>query len=102
MEVTVSPGGELEQLQLMLADSRNRVFADPRVREAFLHAIPRAELAASVDAPVIDSFLVPPSAARYADMVAGEVSTDYTQPEPAVSAALLAEAGVAGVSVCVL
>jgi peptide/nickel transport system substrate-binding protein len=85
----------------MLADSRNRVFADPRIREAFLHTVPRAELAASVDAVMLDSFLVPPSSADYSDIVADE-SADYAQPELGVAAALLAEAGSAGAEVCVL
>ena len=105
-EISVGPGGELEQLQLMLADSRNKVFDDPRIREAFLRTVPRAQIAAAsaagADTPVLESFLVPPSSADYSDTVAQNGSEDYGEPDLAAPARLLTEAGVAGTEVCVL
>jgi peptide/nickel transport system substrate-binding protein len=99
LAVTVTPGGELEQLQLMLSDSRDGAFDDPRIREAFLHTVPRAELAESAGAALLDSFLVAPSAAEGS---AGGSADGYAQADPAASAALLAEAGSPGAEVCVL
>ncbi len=57
----------------------------------------------SVDAVVLDSFLVPPTAAAYSEAIAGNGSERvHRSPSSPSRATLLAEAGVAGAEVCVL
>lgn len=108
--LTVTAGTEAtyEHLDLQFADSKSGVFGDARVREAFLHVVPRqqivAELVAPVqaDAGVLDSFVLRPGAAGYAETIADNGSADFQSTDVDAAVALLADAGVASPEVCVL
>jgi peptide/nickel transport system substrate-binding protein len=93
---------------LKLTDSRSGSFGDARIREAFLHVVPRDELVEELVAPVLpdavplDSFLVPPTSADYADTVKGNGSSRYADVDLETAKDLLADAGQLTPTVCVL
>ena len=105
---TVTSGPRLEQLQLKLTDSRSGAFDDLRIREAFLHVVPRDELIEELVAPVVpdavplNSFLVPPTSADYAATVEANGSSRYTDVDVETAKDLLADAGLPAPTVCVL
>jgi peptide/nickel transport system substrate-binding protein len=104
----VTFGPRLEQLQLKLTNSRSGAFDDPRIREAFLHVVPRDELIQELVAPVVpdavplESFLVPPTSADYADTVEANGSSRYADVDLESAKDLLADAGQPAPTVCVL
>ncbi|WP_395640568.1 ABC transporter substrate-binding protein, partial [Pseudolysinimonas sp.] len=108
--VSVVAGTEnrFEHLDLQFADSRTGVFADPRVREAFLHVVPRQQILDELvipvqpDAVLLDSFLLRPGAEGYADAIADSGSADYASTDVDAAVDLLAEAGVTAPGVCLL
>jgi peptide/nickel transport system substrate-binding protein len=108
--VSVVAGTEnrFEHLDLQFADGRTGVFADPRVRQAFLHVVPRQQILdefvtpVQPDAVLLDSFLTRPGAPGYADAVADNGSAAYAATDVDAAVDLLADAGIAGPGVCVL
>ena len=108
--VTVVAGSEstFEHLDLQFADSKTNAFDDARVREAFLHVVPRqailVELVAPVqaDAGLLDSFVLRPGADGYAEAIDGNGSADYRATDVDAARELLAEAGNPAPEVCIL
>lgn len=108
--VTVTAGTEatFEHLDLQFADSKSGHFDDARVREAFLHVVPRQQILEELVAPVqadatlLDSFVLRPGSDGYDDAIADNGSADYQSTDVDAATALLAEAGVASPEVCVL
>lgn len=108
--LTVTAGSEAtyEHLDLQFADSKSGLFGDARVREAFLHVVPRQQIvdelvtAVQADAAVLDSFVLRPGAEGYAETIAENGSADYQSTDVDAATALLAEAGIASPEVCVL
>lgn len=109
-DVTVTGGSEgtFEHLDLQFAESRNDVFDDQRVREAFLHVVPRQQILDDLivplqqDAGLLDSFTLRPGAAGYAEAIAANGSQEYARTDVDAAVALLAEAGVTKPRVCIL
>lgn len=108
LTVTAGSSATFEHLDLQFAASKSGVFGDQRVREAFLHVVPRQgildELVAPVqaDASLLDSFVIRPGAAGYDDTIAENGSAAYQSTDVDLATRLLAEAGVASPEVCVL
>ncbi|MGE3194554.1 MAG: ABC transporter family substrate-binding protein [Microbacteriaceae bacterium] len=108
--VTVVAGSEgtFEHLDLQQSESRSQVFDDARVREAFLHVVPRQQILDELilplqqDAGLLDSFVLRPGADGYADAIAGNGSREYASTDVAEAKRLLAAAGVAAPQVCIL
>jgi len=109
-DVSVVAGTEdrFEHLDLQFADGRTGVFADPRVRQAFLHVVPRQQILDAFvtpvqpDAVLLDSFLLRPGADGYAEAIADSGAADYTSTDVDAAVDLLAEAGVPAPAVCLL
>ncbi|MEO8263649.1 MAG: ABC transporter substrate-binding protein [Pseudolysinimonas sp.] len=109
-DVTVTAGSEgtFEHLDLQQSQSRSGVFDDPRVREAFLHVVPRQQIVDDLIAPLqedaglLDSFLVRPGADGYADAIAGNGSSEYARTDVSAAKDLLKSAGVVDPHVCIL
>jgi peptide/nickel transport system substrate-binding protein len=107
---TVTPGTQavFEHLDLQLTGSRAGVFADERVRRAFLDVVPRQQIVDRLVAPVqqgasvLDSFTLRPGADGYDAAVAGDGSSAYRTTHPDQARALLAQAGIASPQVCIL
>lgn len=101
-------GGSYEHLDLVFADSKNGVFDDRRVREAFLKVVPRQEIldamVASVrgEAALRSSQVFLPGAPGYEDSVAGNGSASLREVDVDGAKALLAEAGAVNPTVCIL
>lgn len=97
-----------DRLDLRVDQARNPAFADPRVREAFLKVIPRRELVEQIVSPSVrgveprDSHVFLPGSEEYGESVATNGSADFADVDVEGAAALLAEAGVSEVEVCVL
>ena len=109
VRATASPGDTAELLLLRTTDSRNPgVFADQRVRQAFLRVVPRQEVVDELvaplepDAQVRDSHLLGPADPGYEEVVAANGSADHREVDVAGARALLAQAGVTAPEVCVL
>lgn len=109
--VTVTAGSEgtFEHLDLQQAGfGRSGVFDDPRVREAFLHVVPRQQILDELitplqeDASLLDSFTLRPGADGYADAIAANGSHAFAETDVDAAVALLAEAGVKKPAVCIL
>ena len=108
--VSVVAGSEstFEHLDLQFADSKTNAFDDARVRQAFLHVVPRQaildELVMPVqaDAGLLDSFVLRPGVDGYADAVDGNGSADYRATDVDAARELLAEAGIPAPEVCIL
>jgi peptide/nickel transport system substrate-binding protein len=106
--VVSTSGGTYEHLDLQFDESKNGVFADPRVREAFLKTVPRAEIVSSLveglqeDATTRDSQVFMPGSDGYSGSVADNGSADYAAVDIEGAKALLAEAGVVDPQVCIL
>ena len=108
--VTVVSGFEntFEHVDLRFADSKSGLFADPRVREAFLKTVPRAEIVDALVSPVQedattrDSWVFRPGSPEYEDAVAGNGSQQFAAVDIEGARALLQEAGVSDPPVCVL
>jgi peptide/nickel transport system substrate-binding protein len=108
--VTVTAGSEatFEHLDLQFADSKSGRFGDPRVREAFLHVVPRQQILDELVQPVqaeaglLDSFVLRPGAPGYDDAIADNGSAGYQSTDVDAAVALLADAGVSSPEVCIL
>ncbi len=108
--ITVTTGSDsrVEHIDLQFADSRSGAFDDPLVRRAFLLTVPRDAIVAELLGPVqpdaepLDSFVLRPAAAGYADAVATNGSAEYATPDIDAARELLAEAGADSPRVCVL
>ncbi|CAN5323234.1 ABC transporter family substrate-binding protein [soil metagenome] len=106
--VVSTSGGTYEHLDLQFDESKNGVFGDQRVREAFLKTVPRAQIVSSLveglqeDATTRDSHVFMPGSDAYTDAVAANGSEAYAEVDIEGAKALLAEAGVANPQVCVL
>ena len=74
---------------------RSGVFADERVREAFLLTLPRQQVVTQLlgelyeDAAPQSSFLVPQTSTQYGQIVSENGSDAYSEPDPDAAAALL-------------
>lgn len=108
VSVVAGTDSRVEHLDLQFADGRTGVFANPLVRQAFLHVVPRQQILDALvtpiqpDAVLLDSFLLRPGAEGYADAAAENGSADYATTDVDVAVDLLAEAGVAAPAVCLL
>jgi peptide/nickel transport system substrate-binding protein len=108
ISVVAGTDSRIEHLDLQFADSRTGAFADPRVREAFLHVVPRQRILDAVvtpvqpDAVLLDSFLLRPGADGYGDAIAENGSAEYATTDVDAAVALLAEAGLTAPTVCLL
>jgi peptide/nickel transport system substrate-binding protein len=108
--VTVVGGSEstFEHLDLQFADSKSNAFDDARVREAFLHVVPRQDILNELVAPVqadaglLDSFVLRPGSDGYTDAIAANGSSDFRATDVDAARELLAEAGVSAPEVCIL
>ncbi|AYF98487.1 ABC transporter family substrate-binding protein [Protaetiibacter intestinalis] len=108
--VSVAAGSEstFEHLDLQFADSKSGLFSDVRVREAFLHVVPRQQILEELvtpvqaDASLLDSFVLRPGAPGYEDAVADNGSDAYRTTDVDAARELLAEAGVPSPEVCIL
>lgn len=106
--VVSTSSGSYEHLDLQFDESKSGVFADVRVREAFLKTVPRAEIVSSLVAPLQkdattrDSHVFMPDSEAYADSIAENGSAAYADVDIAGAKALLAEAGVSNPQVCIL
>jgi peptide/nickel transport system substrate-binding protein len=98
----------VEHLDLQFADGRTGAFADPLVRQAFLHVVPRQQILDALvtpvqpDAVLLDSFLLRPGADGYSDAVAENGSAEYATTDVDAAIDLLAEANVTAPKVCLL
>ena len=108
VSVVVGTENRFEHLDLQFADSRTGVFANPLVRQAFLHVVPRQQILdefvtpVQPDAVLLDSFLLRPGADGYAEAIAASGAADYASTDVDAAVDLLAEAGVAAPQVCLL
>ena len=109
--VTVVKGveGTYEHVDLQFDQSQNMVFNDPLVREAFMKVIPRQEILDKLIKPIVGdaaslrgSQLLVPGAEGYDKSVADNGSAAYDTVDVAGATALLAQAGVANPTVCLL
>jgi peptide/nickel transport system substrate-binding protein len=109
--VTVVKGSEgtYEHIDLQVDKSKNGVFNNPKVREAFMKVIPRQEIIDKLIKPIVgagaklrDSQVFVPGAAGYDDSVKNNGSAAYATVDVAGAKALLAEAGVKAPKVCLL
>lgn len=98
-----------EHVDLKFQGSRNPgVFADVRVRQAFLKALPRQQIVETLvrpinpEAEVRDSFILNTEFQGYSDITAGNGSEAYAETDVEGARALLAEAGVTNPEVCIL
>lgn len=107
---TVTPGSEavFEHLELQIAGSRSGVFADEKVRRAFLDVVPRQQIVDELVVPsqqsatVLDSFTLRPGSSGYDGAIAKNGSAAYRTTHPDAARALLAEAGATDPQVCIL
>lgn len=105
-EVGVS--ARVEQLTLQFDGGRSGVFADPRIREAFLRTIPREQILDELLRPIapgaerLDSFVVRESDPAYPATVSANGSAAYAGPDLARARQLLAEAGAGAPELCIL
>jgi peptide/nickel transport system substrate-binding protein len=113
--VTVTGGldARYEHLDLQFAQSKNATFTNVKLRKAFLDVVPRQRILAEVmsskaaggaepGAKLLDSFVLRPGAAGYAQAVAQNGSADYADVDVDAAKALLAEAGATSPQVCIL
>ena len=109
-DATVLTGADpaIEHIDLQIVGGRSGLFADERVREAFLLTLPRQQIVTELvggiveDAAPQSSFLVSQASADYTSLVSENGSARYTEPDPAAAAALLQDAQVSSPEVCVL
>jgi peptide/nickel transport system substrate-binding protein len=98
----------LEHLDLQVTGSRAGVFADERVRRAFLDVVPRQQIVDRLVAPVqqgatvLDSFVLRPGADGYDAAIASNGSAAYRTTHPDAARKLLVEAGAPSPQVCIL
>jgi peptide/nickel transport system substrate-binding protein len=103
-----SHDGTFEHLDLRFGEGRSGVFADARVREAFLKVVPRDDILDAVvgpidpDARVRDSQVFLPGARGYEEAIESNGSSEYAGVDVAGAKALLAAAGVENPAVCLL
>jgi len=107
---TVVSGFEdtFEHVDLRFAESKAGLFADSRIREAFLKTIPRSEIVETLVSPVQedattrDSWVFRPGSSEYEDAVAVNGSQQFAAVDLEGARALLQEAGVTDPPVCIL
>jgi peptide/nickel transport system substrate-binding protein len=102
------PGPVHDSIELRVLESKNNVFVDERVREAFLLTIPRDAILESIYAPtapggvVRNSFVFFPGSPGYAETIARNGSEEFAVVNIEAAQALLADAAVVPPEVCVL
>ena len=100
--------GGYEHLDLQIANSKSGLFADRRIRQAFLKVIPRQQILSELIAPTSknaalrQSQVFLPGSSGYAESSEKNGSDAYLAPDVVGAKALLAEAGVAAPTVCIL
>lgn len=108
--ITVSVGSEsvFEHLDLQFTASKSGHFADARVREAFLHVVPRQAIVDELISPLqaeaglLDSFVVRPGSEGYEAAIAENGSDEFRSVDVARASELLTEAQVVEPEVCIL
>lgn len=106
--LTASSQARFEHLDLQMADSRTGAFADARVRQAFLHVVPRQQILDEQvarlhpDAALLDSFTLLPGAPGYHDAIVENGSQVFGSVDVAAAVDLLAQAGAPTPTVCIL
>ena len=106
--VTHGQEGGYEHLDLQIANSKSGLFADHRIRQAFLKVIPRQQILSELIAPTSkkatlrQSQVFLPGSDGYVDSSAKNGSRAYLAPDVAGAKALLAEASVVAPTVCIL
>lgn len=104
----VGVSARVEQLTLQFSGGRSGIFADQRVREAFLRTIPRDRIVDELVRPLapgaerLDSFVVRESDPAYPAAVDRNGSAAYAKADPLRARALLAEAGLDDPKLCIL
>ena len=109
-DVTVTHGVEskVEHLELKITDSKSGIFADERVRDAFLRTVPRNQIIEQLIAPIdedavpVESFVFRPGADGYEDAIGSNGSVARTSADPRRAQALLREAAPTSREVCIL
>lgn len=100
--------GVFEHLDLQFENSKSGFFSDARVRKAFLKTVPRQAILDAVVSPVDgkaavrSSQIFLPGEPGYAESVAANGSSAYSNVDVSGAKRLLAEAGVADPTVCIL
>lgn len=108
IRVTQGAQGVFEHLDLQFTGGKSGVFADPRVRSAFLHTVPRQDILTAAlgsvdpDAQVLQSFTTLPGSGGYAASVRTNGSSAYASVDLQAAVDELDEAGVESPSVCIL
>ncbi|TDW30893.1 ABC transporter family substrate-binding protein [Cryobacterium psychrophilum] len=110
-EVTSATGsaGTYEHIDLQAAQSKSGVFADVRVRRAFMKVVPRKQILDELVAPIAgeraalrDSQVFLPGTSDYSQSVKRNGSDAYADVDVPGARALLSQAGVTDPSVCIL
>jgi len=110
-DVTTMAGsaGTYEHIDLQAAQSKSGVFADVRVRQAFMKVVPRRQILDELVAPVAgdqavlrDSQVFLPGTSGYAASVTRNGSAAFADVDVPGARAMLSEAGVTDPSVCIL
>lgn len=100
--------GTFEHLDLQFSGGKSELFADERVRRAFLSVVPRDRIVADLVAPLDASAVVrssnvfAPGDPAYEDAIATNGSDAYGQVDVEKAKSLLAEAGVTRARPCIL
>ncbi|WP_176980903.1 ABC transporter family substrate-binding protein [Paramicrobacterium humi] len=109
VKILIGYVASFEHLDLQFGTSKNGVFDDPRVREAFLKVVPRQQIVDELirpivgkDASVRDSFVFIPGTEGYAASVKASAAGDFDAVDVDGAQKLLAEAGVPNPEVCIL
>jgi peptide/nickel transport system substrate-binding protein len=108
IRVTQGAQGVFEHLDLQFTGGKSGVFENPRVRSAFLHTVPRADILTAAigpvdpDAQVLQSFTTLPGSGGYAANVRTNGSAAYGSVDLQAAVDELDAAGVDSPSVCIL
>jgi len=100
--------GTFEHLDLQFSGGKSELFADERVRRAFLSVVPREQILSNLVVPLDDSAVVrssnvfAPGDEGYQEAIAANGSVAYGQVDVEKAKALLAEAGVTRARPCIL
>ena len=100
--------GTFEHIDLQFSNGKSGTMDNPKLREAFMKIIPRADIVEKLikplqaDAQVRNSLLFLPGSAGYDDTVANNGSAAYAEVDIEGAKALIAESGVTNPEVCML
>jgi peptide/nickel transport system substrate-binding protein len=100
--------GTYEHIDLQFANGKSGTMENPKLREAFMKIIPRADIVEKLIVPlnanaqVRNSQLFLPGAAGYDESVANNGSSAYAEVDIEGAKALIAESGVTNPEVCML